>query len=436
MSDFHPHLRRPALAAAIAASLSLLVCATAGGAVAPAPASALLRGVNIEYSDSAGIGSELSAAKAIHAGAVRVLVRWSQLEPSAPGKLAPGPSAALDELVHTAAANGIKVIMVVDGTPCWISSAPATIERGCVPGQETEANAWAPRDPSQYGAFMGYLAQRYGGQLAALEVWNEPDQSNEKYLAGPNKAENYAAMLRSAYMAIKSVAPQVPVLGGSIVGPRGTFLRALYAAGIKGYYDGLAVHFYTLTLASLRSIHEVQVQNGDTTPLWLDEFGWSSCWPRQRVQQEQGCVTRNVQAADLASITHSLSQMPYVAAEIFYKLRNIPDEQFGVLGEGGEQKPSFGAVARVFATPFGSPAPVRLKLRRSKGAAVASGSGPVGEFMELEAFKRGALRYRTIFTLDRFNDYSIALPSSLGSHHLLVRVLAYGSGARSSARRL
>ena len=70
------------------------------------------------------------------------------------------------------------------------------------------------------------------------------------------------------------------MLAGSLVGSNGLFLRALYAAGIKGYYDGLSVHFYNLTLASLRAIHEMQLANGDSKPLWLDEFGWSSCWPR------------------------------------------------------------------------------------------------------------------------------------------------------------
>ncbi len=74
-------------------------------------------------------------------------------------------------------------------------------------------------------------------------------------------------MLRAAYPAIKQANPNVPVLAGSLVGSNGVFLRALYAAGIKGYYDGLAVHFYNLTLGSLRAIHEVQLANGDTKPL-------------------------------------------------------------------------------------------------------------------------------------------------------------------------
>ena len=98
-------------------------------------------------------------------------------------------------------------------------------------------------------------------------------------------------MLRAAYPAIKAANPSVLVLAGSLVGSNGNFLRALYAAGIKGYYDGLSVHFYNLTLGSLRSIHEAQLANGDTKPLWLDEFGWSSCWPARKIEQEQACVT-------------------------------------------------------------------------------------------------------------------------------------------------
>ena len=104
------------------------------------------------------------------------------------------------------------------------------------------ANAWPPSNPATYAAFVAYLAQRYGTRLAAIEVWNEPDQANQAYFAGPEKPQRYAAMLRAAYPAIKQANPNVPVLAGSLVGANGVFLRALYAAGIKGYYDGLAVH--------------------------------------------------------------------------------------------------------------------------------------------------------------------------------------------------
>jgi len=156
----------------------------------------------------------------------------------------------------------------------------------------------------------------------------------------------------------------VPVLAGSLVGSNGVFLRALYAAGIKGYYDGLSVHFYTLVLGSLRAIHETQLANGDNTPLWLSEFGWTSCWPKYRTQQEQGCVTPAVQAANLSNTYRSLARTPWVAAEVMYKLQGSTGEDFGVLSATGVRKPSFTALAEVFSSPFASPEPVTLSRER------------------------------------------------------------------------
>jgi hypothetical protein len=195
------------------------------------------------------------------------------------------------------------------------------------------------------------------------------------------------------------------------------------------------VHFYTLTLASLRSIHEAQVENGDTKPLWLDEFGWSSCWPRYRVQQEQACVTPNVQAANITNIYRSLANTPYVAADVIYKLQGSIAENFGALNQRGARKPSFTALSQVFASPFGPVSPVTLSLRKRGGRVLASGAGPVGDYMELEAFQGSRLRYRALFTLNRFNRYSIKLPAALGSAGLRVRVYQYWAGLGRAAQR-
>ena len=245
------------------------------------------------------------------------------------------------------------MIATVDSTPCWASSAPASLLRRCTPGRSSQANAWPPRDPSTYARVRRLPGRSATARaLAAIEVWNEPDQANEDYFAGPEKPQRYAAILRAAYPAIKQANPDVPVLAGSLVGSNGVFLRALYAAGIKGYYDGLAVHFYNLTLGSLRAIHEMQLANGDTKPLWLDEFGWSSCWPRQRIQQEQACVTPQVQAANLANIFRSLARTPYVAAEVVYKLQGSAPKTSACSSARGARKPAFAALAQVLASPL------------------------------------------------------------------------------------
>jgi hypothetical protein len=403
--------------------------------VAHRPTSNLLRGVTINAGNAeAAVDREIAEARALHAQAVRIEASWAALEPTS-AALAPGPLAHVDNVMRTAVAQGLKVIMLVQGTPCWASSAPAAIESACTPEQTGDASAWPPRRPADFGAFVASLAQRYSSALAAIEVWNEPDYIGEQYLAGPNKAENYAAILKAAYTGIKSVDSSLPVLAGAIVGTNGGFLDALYANGIKGYYDGLAVHYYTLTTASLRAIHEVQVQNGDATPLWLDEFGWTSCFPRQQTEEEQGCVTQRVQAENFVNMTRTLAGTPYVAAEVFYKLHDSREEEFGVLGERGTRKKSFAAVAGAFASPFGKIAPVTLKLRRTRGKVLASGSGPVGDFLIMEILAPGAPTTSKVLTLDRFNHFAVTLPSLPRRRHLVVRVWQYGKGAKSAVQR-
>ena len=195
------------------------------------------------------------------------------------------------------------------------------------------------------------------------------------------------------------------------------------------------MHFYTLTLASLRSIREVQLANGDTKPLWLDEFGWSSCWPRYRIQQEQACVTPQTQAP--TSPTRSArSRAPHTSPPSrSTSCRARPRKNFGALTANGAHKPAFAALARVLASPFGPVSPVTLSLRRRGGRVLASGSGPVGDYMGLEAFRGSALRYRALFVLNRFNRYSIELPSVLGTSGLRVRVYQYWAGLGKAAQR-
>ena len=54
--------------------------------------------------------------------------------------------------------------------------------------------------------------------------------------------------------------------------------------------------------------------------------------------------------------------------------------------------------------------------------------------MGLEAFQGSVLRYRALFTLDRFNHYSLALPSVLGTSGLRVRVFQYWKGLPGGAQ--
>jgi hypothetical protein len=428
-----------AAAAGVAGPRGRASAASAGARERASAASRLLVGVNTVNASYGALPAEadraIALARSLHAGAVRTDVPWAVFEPLEAEHMAPQALAFEDRLVADAASAGIRVIMDVDGTPCWASSAPTPLLGGCRPGSESAANSWPPVNVASYAAFVAYLARRYGPSLAAIEVWNEPDQANEAYWAGPEKVARYAALLRAAYPAIKAADPSVPVLAGSLVGSNGAFLRLLYADGIKGYYDGLSVHYYTMTLNDVRAIHETQLANGDNKPLWLDEFGWTSCLPHEQIEQEQQCVTAKVQARNLSDTLRALARAPFVAAAVVYKLQDSRGEDFGMLSTSGARKPSFAAFAGAMSAPFGPISPVTLRLRRRGGHVLATGSGPVGDVMRMEAFQGKVLRFWATFGLSRFNEYSIALPAVLGTHGLRVRVFQYWSGPPKAAQK-
>ena len=89
----------------------------------------------------------------------------------------------------------------------------------------------------------------------------------------------------------------------------------------------------------------------------------------------------------------------------------------------------------MLANPFANPSGVTLSLSRHHGGVLAKGEGPVGDYMQLEAFQGKVLRYRALFTLNRFNRYAIPLPRVLGTSGLTVRVYQYWQGSGGDAQR-
>jgi hypothetical protein len=380
------------------------------------------------------IDSQMNLAKSAHANTVRAEVRWDALQPN-PGAFDQGTLAAADALVNSAANRGMKVLLMVDSTPCWASDAPANVKGDCSTAAEQAAAAsYGPSDPAQYGAVAAFLSARYGSRLAGFEVWNEPDQANEQYLAGPDKAARYANILKAAYTAIKGASPSTKVLGGTFVGSNGNFLRALYAQGIKGYYDILSVHFYDETLYSIRETRKVQKANGDNKPMWLGEFGYSSCYPKAKFQGGQNCVSRKVQALKLGDVFRGLRKYPYVQGAMIYQIFDSSDYDMGLFDQNGLKKPSFAPVSKIFAkSKIAKPRKVKLKLKRSGNHVVASGSGPGADFYELSVAQGGHLRYRAIVKLSRSLTFKAKLPSELGTSGLRVKA-KYLSGGSATKR--
>ena len=95
----------------------------------------LLGGVNIAGLEFGTTGAQIdrivATAHSVKAKVVRVDVPWAAMEPRGPGQVDARALAFTDRLTSDAAAAGIGVIMMVESTPCWASSAPPSILAHC-----------------------------------------------------------------------------------------------------------------------------------------------------------------------------------------------------------------------------------------------------------------------------------------------------------------
>jgi hypothetical protein len=205
-------------------------------------------------------------------------VNWETVEPKR-GEFRWGDP---DNTVAAFQSQRLRILLRVHGTPSWARPADTFL-------------SYPPDDMADFGRFMAELAGRYRGQVAAYEIWNEPNLNYEWGYLAPNPAQ-YAEMLRVAYRATKAVDPNVLIIGGGLAttgegSPTAMgdleYLQGMYDAGARGHFDALGSHPYAfghdpdyqdpwgLSLSRVTEQRQVMVANGDAdTPIWITELGW------------------------------------------------------------------------------------------------------------------------------------------------------------------
>ncbi len=320
-------------------------------------------------SSVADFDRELDLLRDAGASTVRIGLGWSSLEEKAKGSRSQWYVDRADTFFAHARARGLRVIVTFWETPCWASSAPAEVKQDCAgPWWERGVDRYPPVDPADFADAAAWVAARWGGDMAALEVWNEPNLSSFFKSSAP--AADYAALLRAAYPRIKRVAPGLPVLGPSMLGSDAPFLDALYSAGIRGSYDGISIHPYNVGadprdatpsggrkysfLLGVPWVRETMVAHGDgDKKLWFTELGWSSCGPGGT---HAWCVTPEAQARYVADAFRVIRDCwDFVDSVSIYNLRNTGtdpndrESQMGLLLDDFTPKASFSAFRDVLA---------------------------------------------------------------------------------------
>lgn len=237
--------------------------------------------------------SEADAARMHEAGigTVRWSIGWNEVQPQPEGEY---QWDAIDPVVATLAKHHLAMLADLGGTPEWV-------------GEPTELPVETEQQRDGWRAFVEAAAERYGpggefwlehGPRSAeplprdpvreWQVWNE---ANFFYFAEPVSPRRYATLVENTHDALSEVDPRAKlILSGLFANPpeeppRGMpavrFLGRLYEEGLKGDFDGIALHPYARDTERLeeftQAFREVAEENGDSgVGLYLTEMGWGS----------------------------------------------------------------------------------------------------------------------------------------------------------------
>jgi hypothetical protein len=268
--------------------------------------------------------------------------------------------AQLDSAVTQAAANGIRVCLLVHGSPAW--------ENG------GRSEVWAPSNPADLGDFLIAVSRRYPS-VRYWMIWGEPnrdDQSDFRPMPqnSPVGPRRYALVLNASYHALKQASRRNIVIGGDtwsfgLVEPA-DFVRWMrlpnghpppldyYGHNPFGrrfpnlkeapyYPGGRDINDIDTLEAQLRSTYHRQV------PLWLSEFTISSDHPTRAFNFS---VSRAAQARWLTAAFKLANSTNYVVGLGWFNLIDqdptIPDALTnGLLTYNMKPKPAFYAYERI-----------------------------------------------------------------------------------------
>lgn len=200
------------------------------------------------------------SAAAVGIGLIRLGDNWQTTEPSRGQYFWNEPFA---QAMGEATVNGMdKMIVVGRNNKAYDNGKPPRTDEG----------------RAAYTRYAAALVEHY--DLDAVEVYNE--WNIPSFNGGCRTGTCYEPVLRAAFEGIKSVDPNMPVVGGVTGNFDRQFFLDLWAAGGMNYLDVVSYHPYTTmaapeTLAGQIAESESDMSGyGTPKPTWITEMGWSS----------------------------------------------------------------------------------------------------------------------------------------------------------------
>ena len=214
---------------------------------------------------------------------VRVRLPWDEMQP----EQQQWRWEVADRAIEAAGETGIQVVLLLDGAPAWAVN-PIDADNPLAP----------PHDVRDFGQFAAAVAERYAGQIAAYQIWDEPNIAPH-WGARWVSPQDYLELLREGANSIHRFDPDAPILLAQLaptIADDGNnlsdlaFLDRLYTLGAAEFFDIVAGTAYgfdqppdappapdQLNFRRPELLYEIMQRHGDgDTPVWITAWGWWS----------------------------------------------------------------------------------------------------------------------------------------------------------------
>jgi hypothetical protein len=284
--------------------------------------------------------------------------------------------------------GGIQILMILNNetVPDWPTHTP-----------DANAPAWKEY-LYRYEDRCRRIANHYQGQVAAFQIWNEPDFAAPRPDYDPTIPPGvFGQMLKRSYTAIKDVSADLRVITGGLVSGNAVWLEWVKGATENRLYaDAIAVHPYgqrpapdwpwpSWGFGTLKGLLQEYYKRSQPVPIWISELGTDD------LNCQGGFPER-------AYDTLSRGMGRVVPVAFWFCWSDGMVSPFGLRDEGGKAKEAYRSYQKYAQSPANAP----ISPTFQPDAAAVMRSRLHGSLV------RAAARYR-VMTLDTDNPLQNAI---------------------------
>jgi len=276
--------------------------------------------------DSTSVEQQLDMIQAAGIEMIRDECLWSEVEKDSGIYVIPP---RVDHYVRSALSRGIDIYLILNYNNTLY--APSS---GSGVTNDTNRIAYARYCQAVVNHFSPLGVKHY-------EIWNEPNHGVLFWTPQPN-ANDYTALLQTAYDSIKAVDSSTIVIGCATSPAIGNpapyiegldFIRDVFAAGGGDHMDAVSFHLYQIAYRPenelISYLSNVKSYVGEK-PIYLSEFGYPTHdgWPNITLEKQAQYITRMFLICQTD---------PQMRSALYYDLKNDgtvltePEHNFGLL---------------------------------------------------------------------------------------------------------